>query len=1744
MPLINPPVPEVDPTVTPLIGLPEQPSLPRAVAEKRAQKYDLAMGDDSPGPDQITEKLLTGQDQAMRDIMATRKLLQQREMKAQMLDEVAQTGGEVTPLVLDLVYNLDLEKAQIDRETAIEEAYARKALQGSLLGGFNFTAAEDEGALHTALDAAEESLTRKESFQRIHEEFQSKYENQSWLKWGGEFLGANVPFFTAAEFERVAKETLGDAGWTVGGNIDSMRDFILAQSPGVGARMVRQIAENLEKNNLANAVQFTDAMLTYSSSQQTFDSLLTLGTDVGSLAPIKIAKGLAKGAKKIKADRDAAKIVSEAVEQRAKDSRFDQVTLKEIEEIADTTTDATQVPAPERVKRSVRDVLGSLMRRESNPEDALAAAGHVEESAIVATIRNLKESIRTGLKPLQGEVGALMDNIPSIHNPSFWLGGSSKAFTREAIQKMEQSLAETTPGLLQTLVSGLRIERLPNSDEILQAMVKQARETSKLKYREVSDRIVDARPAVATTAAGDIWQVGVRWGDEAGELYSTPQAAKLAAEELGFAKFNVKQQGAKYYIETYQAVDETAPEIRSLLLTTENQTPRTFPGMFVNWLKSPEELVSASSMADRKAATFGISRLEGLVKTAAKRIGKLGKQSRDDLRTFIDNDRHWSEEITDAEGRTQRVEGRFATDLRDFETRWHSNFGRYPTENETVAYLEYVRISDLDWAFRNFRVLRDKSRLGVELQDINVGKVGDQEVFFEGVEAKVAEEIKWDKEAGILVLREGATPQFFRSNQPNVSLRQAPVGRAAVRNSETGEVHTGPSHIDAIEGRRIEGNLDRDYEIDDALERGLYEDGWVVDGKFLTREEMNARGGFATSEGQQVVGLRQQNPREYVEALKKEGYTLLRVSPFGDRTLKSNSLIRHPEGMGAVQDETIHYVLARNTKSRPLPLQQLPYRPGAHRLYSDGWYIGQPKITRLDRAEGTVHRYDYDNNIMMFGSEAKAKKFAARYETVRQMLRAGKPDNEIDAYIGANLSKSPAEIKGLFYPKLDDEGKIVAEAQLSLDDPIGARFTGTRLGDSMNLKAQYANFRNASDDEMNLYTDLNQDFVGQRNPVLETIEESGSEANPIYKTVDAKMIDVFTTLNRGVTQMFEARYLDDIKTKEIEKWVQEFGYTIKATPEELANNPTKFLYEPQWNENINRIDLAAAQNSLMSLRQFLGTQTKWSRDLQWAKQKLANAAYGAFGDKHIPIVSNFLLSTTKDPLTYIRGVAFHAKLGLFNPVQLFLQGQTYFHMAAIVGPQLALKAGPASILARMLRFTDNEKIIEEFASKAAKLGINKHDFKEAYMAMRESGIDRVGGEVAMRDTLYDPQLVSGASGKFMEWSTTFFDEGERFVRTSAYMAAYLEWRGAAGAAAKLTNAKKLELLQRADFLSGNMTRASNAAWQRGLPSLPTQFFAYQFRIMEQLLGKRLGATVQERALMRARILGTYSVLYGLPVAAGATTAVWPWTESVRKELIERGIPYDENVLTRGLVDGFASVLLEEATGLRTNIGQRYGPGGLTVLRDFYTGDKTGAELFFGVAGSTLSSMFAAAMPGYVHLRDLMMGEHPDVQLVAGDIVDFFREVSSVNNALKTIYGMNFGKYITKNEIQMTDVTPAEALALGLWGLQPQGVDDAFLKGEILKQEGEYKSSARADARKWYTRGLREDDADLAAKYFKRGQMVLEGAGLDWRERAEVFRDVARGNETYVEAMDKKFAGSSPERKEKFIKDLQEKRQTP
>lgn len=804
-------------------------------------------------------------------------------------------------------------------------------------------------------------------------------------------------------------------------------------------------------------------------------------------------------------------------------------------------------------------------------------------------------------------------------------------------------------------------------------------------------------------------------------------------------------------------------------------------------------------------------------------------------------------------------------------------------------------------------------------------------------------------------------------------------------------------------------------------------------------------------------------------------------------------------------------------------------KPVDHKDSAKGGQFISDHLSRLEaagtRQKSLSHSYEGDISIFGFHTEAEARKYAEHMDTARKLLKENR-SKELQDYLEKHLPYSETSFRGLF--RAAEDGK---PARLNIDDPIVYLSDGRRYTDDYNPSPEWSNFEDNIRNPYNLYGSIDKEYAGERNPDLHTVREgAGTQQDPLYKLGLAEQLDPYATMTRSMANVMRNRYMADYKIQAVESFIEEFGDLLRGTRsmEELRANAMFDIHNPQWDTSTpDKYRLDAAKNARLALVNFLGTESPGQAFVTTQLEKLGNELYERMGQK----VSDFAatkLPAEVDPFRFMRKVAFHAKLGLFNPVQLFLQSQTLAHVLAVAGPITGVKAMGATGLMNAARFTANPQVLEGIAAKAVAFGWKKDDFLESLTLLRKTGYDIVEGEVSWADDMLDPKIFEGSGTKFLDKGTWFFREAEKQVRMSAWNAAYLEWKQASkGAAPSIRDTQ--QILRRADLMAANMTRASNARWNQGIWSVPTQFMSYQARLMEQFLGGRLTMAEKGRAFL------TYSALYGVPVGGlGAAFGVYPWFEDIRQAALERGMDMNDTSM-RVFMEGIPQTVLHALTGSDINLAERVGPGGIKFFKELLIEGK--AEVLLGPSASITGQVMRDMAPAYwAAASPFREDESASFKLTPNDFIQAAQNISTVNQAVRTYWAYNLGIWTTKSGQVIEDgITPFDAILSGITGANPRSVTDAQLMMSSIKDTEKAQKEAQKLIENAYERAFKaaaEGDDQGFQDYMKRVKLFLIMGGFRPDQYGKVFSQSMKPNVPLADRVKADFWKKAPNGQQK------------
>jgi hypothetical protein len=1583
--------------------------VPDEVADHRAEKYDYALGDTSPGKDQLKHQMITGGEDVEREHQRSLRAIDDQQNRLQLFKQyIAEAGPNADRDFAREIMTAPSEELA-NPYTLYEKLYARKFMadlavsdaeatdvDGTVIQSSTYADAmeEDPEATQSIMDAAERVKANQEYFLKTSQDL-----NARWDQAG---LGSTIANYAEMLLipgrswynQQNAVEGAPGSSFLLGNNKEEQYAYLLSLPYEEMVEKLNLAVGEMEARNPLDAMEFVSGLVSFTGTDKFLSNAvavsdLTLPLPVVGVVPATAYKASAKAVggavgrfasmakgglkassgavtKPVEVIAATGNIAKAAGMQAGIELGIRVANAGSHQSFADFSRNATSLMDPSSIAKDIGNLPREQAQRlveiaEGSKENLLSA---VFETNIQMTRLTADEetealgSLRALLNKQYGHGSSVVIDIAPVANADAVLGNASMArITMGKVREGGDPNAALAAGL-----NKLRAERAA-----LSKAANEAQDAGEIAKRDKLFEQVDAKDAEIKSTEGRLKvadvkaQAKITIGTKDAELFDTAEAALRANEIYGIYKPDVVEIGGKYALQYKAPLPETGIFNKdSKRLTTQNvKTPESIATGLLGSLRSSKDRVSKDMGARMDMALMGGQQLKHIADQELAPVGRLSTKEYDDLDRYMNWERF-------AEGAGD-VRGRFASTIGEFEKNYMNIHKELPSYKQQEAYWALRRINDLGYAVTNVGLLTDKSRLGLQLFDF--GKTSGVRPSIEGKLSSLDELFKGDNNVAITII-DDVNVEDSKTYWKNY------LGR--VTNEETGERAPTAAEIKAL--------------------------------------------------------------------VDSGDYKIVQVSRTGRRRLQ--------ELYTKLADEaSLDFVLTKKMTSSPLDLEQLPYRAGWHSEMDDGVFISQANIRRSKRRETPVTVYHGDTNAYHFVETKMAEKFLPSWEKARQLLKERKI-NELKIFLNGpqGLGMKPKTFIKMFRTKNNPD------APFDVNEPFRLRYKNQSLEKQYKLSAENPNWIDASDNPYDLYRGgINLQWAGERQDMMYTAVQTGDNAAPAWKYKPARYIDAMDTTVRAAKTTMRNVYMNDFKKVAGERMVAEFGSLLDNSADELRANPFLAIVDPKWKTDVPaelKGKLAAAKANRAAYAEFLGIRSEntMAQDNIRAKlwqsllaKKGEDGAYATIGT--IDWLDGYMFGAISDPVKFAKGFAFHQKMGFFNPVHLLLGAQTMAHVVGVAGLKNGAKGFEAAMLQRAAML--NPKHLGFLAKKGA-YGWTKEDLQESFDWAQRSGWYRVGKEISVLDDYIEPEMVSpGAMGAIknagdkMLW---FFKEGDRITRMTAWNASYSEWR-AANPGKAMTGADATAVLGRADLLSNNMTAASNAAWQKGVLSIPSQFWSYQVRLMEQFMGKRLTGKEKVRAMM------TYSIIYGAPVATGAAVGFWPVHETVREYALMNG--WDENAAYKALDGGLMNAATEFLTGEELGTSERLGPGGLPFIEDVWDGDTTIGEALVGVAGSTAAENFKAMYP-FAYSLYAMFNPDLEYKLTADDFYGLARTINTGNSIYNIMAAYNLVQAASKNGIPTDKLEGHEAWMAALGLGQPRRISDAY---RILENEKERKNFA-------------------------------------------------------------------------------------
>lgn len=827
-----------------------------------------------------------------------------------------------------------------------------------------------------------------------------------------------------------------------------------------------------------------------------------------------------------------------------------------------------------------------------------------------------------------------------------------------------------------------------------------------------------------------------------------------------------------------------------------------------------------------------------------------------------------------------------------------------------------------------------------------------------------------------------AYKQFRLNNDMEYQLRNADVYRQKViRGFETGEF--------SVMGDPIEANI-KFHSMKNAPKARVYN---LSDDVHYTNSDIHGSIGNLTNE-------RLQN-------LEAQGYVLFRME----------------EALKLKDGTTVDWFVAKRNDvlRKPLKTVQLPYKAGGHRLYADKYFVKQAVYgTQPD----TGKKFLKNPNVHITAPNVKiARDWADTMNAARLAVKEGKSA----AYIDENIFRAQ---KG--YPKAEQFMKDIEEGHIDMDEAFEAVF-------DREMPSVY----NKSEDIDNFIDEDEVGFNGYYRTTGKMFTSSKGTQLKDYTGEWAPTIDPFEAQSKALNNVAQMSSFSDFKVSAIDRWYKEYKgeLNIRDLPEDLAQSPVHIFNSATVKRSTPVSLRQQIEAQREAIKRILGFESDFDRGL---RNFMRSTAEWIVGDSDNALRQQLSKGVywlqDRNPIGFLRGLAFDMKLGMLNPGQLLLQSSTMISAMAL-SPRLGAK-GIASVPFVRAYFTAQrmgkdvaENVLETITKRGgAKLSgfDDVAEFKSYVREAARSGFFDLGDTHALVNNIGPANTFGSLKGGIAgarEMGRFFFYEAEVWNRLTAWRIAYSE-------AVERLGRDKIGTFEFNNFLSGraenyafNMSNESKAAWQTGLMSIPTQFWAYNVRMIEALVGGNF--TTAQKLRLAAAQMGMAGTA-GLPIIAGIS-------EMVKEHY---GVKPDiESIL--GVADrGIADFMIKELFGADVEVSQRWGTGSWSsdLVRDIFGMSQYNEKSFADIAGGATYSILGGALGSVVEAATYWMshesGAEDTVGLTEDEVISLAKNISTINNALKARMVWQYGVYKSqKGGVTASGLPPEDAIWIAL-GVPP------------------------------------------------------------------------------------------------------------
>lgn len=600
-------------------------------------------------------------------------------------------------------------------------------------------------------------------------------------------------------------------------------------------------------------------------------------------------------------------------------------------------------------------------------------------------------------------------------------------------------------------------------------------------------------------------------------------------------------------------------------------------------------------------------------------------------------------------------------------------------------------------------------------------------------------------------------------------------------------------------------------------------------------------------------------------------------------------------------------------------------------------------------------------------------------------------------------------------------------------------------------------------------------------------------------------LNSFESLTRNIGNISKFASINQWRLGLEQRWINTANDIFKAKG--IDNRIEKFERLPSISEASDEVRfLNRMYDQVRDWQGFATAEERaWNSSVQklydFAMNRVEKGGVQGYGYKK----AGKLLGNLKgvDPVAAARASAFHSLLGWFNFSQLWVQAQ---------GAMVAYSLGAGKYASRVIAdssafaFLDTGgSVLEKSAQAIAKAsGRDVKDLTKLHELWKKTGYrDSVLQTADHAAVSKGYGMTSAIFRKMADEGLIFYRMGELTNRRMSFNTAIQRWLEKNGTKTldDIDDDALRDVMDDANNMMLNMTKANRANWQKGVLSLPFQFLQVTTKFLETAIGFNGNFTGAERG----RLIASQLVLYG--------TAGVPLAGLGTKYAMEAlGVTQQDIEENPGLVktwnDGFWGATTHWVFGADIEVASRGSllRGISDTIDTWFVQESQIQEKLLGAFGSTATRFWDSLT---YNLKPFMLSEYEPDWADAGKLLvsPFLDTVSTWNNVEKAILMEKMDAIYSRNGrvLDTRDYSWTEELAQGM-GFQQTPASETW---DLITRE-----RANENIRRKITDYVMRRMNDFANKYpsggypqseYTRLQSHIQGAmaGLDEDEKIMV-----------------------------------------